>query len=252
MPRTRHHPKGEPLGVRRIDPTSGVPRSVQATRNLREAIESGAVGPALPNQHELAAQMGTSLATIRRAIEALQAEHRVVAVPAVGTFVRTGPVGRDRAPKVLLATQDLGLLTSSGSWRSVLMGAEDADGPVQAGELAGKRCWHWQWGLLSADLEALAVVEAWAVRSFARGAEGAVGPGEVLKRARIDRLEGVARAAAARPEERRVLGLGQGDGVMVMTVSGFGPDGGQVLYAEWALGPSVGVSLSFPREGESA
>ena len=247
MPRARQSLPTDAAGkLRPIDPASAVPRSVQAMRNLLSAISSGEVGPMLPNQHEMAAQMGTSLSTVRQAIEMLRAEGRLVAVPSVGTFIRQAPTDRDRAPVALRRGNDLAQL-SAPEVRSMLLSSEESEAPQRAGTLAGQKCWHWQWRLAGPELEPCALVDAWAMRSFSEGAGRAGSPFDLLaaSRGRLGRLEEVARAAAPLPVERRVLSLEGGAGVMLVTSTGYGPGGEQVLHMEWAMAPNMGLSSSL-------
>lgn len=239
----------EPGIIRQVDPTSSVPRSVQAMRNLLAAISSGAIGPMLPNQHDLAGQMGTSLATIRQAIEMLKAEGRLATVPSVGTFVREEKTEHDRRPVALLQVTDMAALADSGT-RSRLVGAEEVEAPGRAGDLADQECWHWEWRLLGDELEPCAVVNAWAERSFARGAERAGSPLDLLLASRdaLRRMEVTARAAIATPTERRGLLLDTSESVMFVTSVGYGPDGARVLYMEWVMSANMALStiLSWP------
>ena len=250
MPRTRQPLPTDAAGkLPPIDPASSVPRSVQAMRNLLSAISSGEVGPMLPNQHEIAAQMGTSLSTVRQAIEMLRAEGRLVAVPSVGTFVRQAPTERDTTPVSTRPADDLAQLAVPEA-RSTLLGSEESEAPSRAGALAGQPCHHWQWRLVGPELEPCALVDAWATKSFAEGAARAGSPFDLIaaSRGRLVRLDEVARAAAPSPIDKRVLSLEGGAGVMLVTSTGYGPDGEQVLHMEWAMGPNMGLksSLGWP------
>ena len=247
MPRRRQPPPTDAAGkLPPIDPASSVPRSVQAMRNLLSAISSGEVGPMLPNQHEIAAQMGTSLSTVRQAIEMLRAEGRLVAVPSVGTFVRQAPTERDTTPVSTRPADDLAQLAVPEA-RSTLLGSEEAEAPARAGALAGKACRHWQWRLVGPELEPCALVDAWATKSFAEGAARAGSPFDLIaaSRGRLVRLDEVARAAPPSPIDKRVLSLEGGAGVMLVTSTGYGPDGEQVLHMEWAMGPNMGLKFSL-------
>jgi len=215
-------------------------------RNLLSAISSGDIGPMLPNQHEIAAQMGTSLSTVRQAIEMLRAEGRLVAVPSVGTFVKQVQTDRDTVPVSSRHGSDLAQL-SVPDVRSTLLVSEEFEAPQRAGALAGQMCRHWQWRLVGPELEPCALGDAWATRTFSEGAGRAGSPFDLLavSRERLEHLEEVARAVAPLPAERRVLSLEGGAGVMLVTSTGYGPGGEQVLYMDWAMGPNMGLSLSL-------
>lgn len=68
---------------------AGQPLYRAAKRALLQAIESGSVAPgrALPNEGELAASLGVSIGTLRRAVDELVAEHILVRQQGRGTFV---------------------------------------------------------------------------------------------------------------------------------------------------------------------
>lgn len=61
----------------------------QAKRALLQAIEAGgwALGAALPSETQLAASLGVSIGTVRRAVDELVAEHILVRQQGRGTFV---------------------------------------------------------------------------------------------------------------------------------------------------------------------
>ena len=75
-----------------IDPHSADHPYVQLADQLRDGIRRGEIGPLVPSLHELCAQTGLSLNTVRRAVQMLAAEGLVYGVPGRGTFVR-GPAG---------------------------------------------------------------------------------------------------------------------------------------------------------------
>ena len=72
------------------------PRFRAAKRSLLDAIEAGrfAPGAALPSETRLAADLGVSIGTLRRAVDELVAEHIVVRRQGLGTFVATHDAGR--------------------------------------------------------------------------------------------------------------------------------------------------------------
>jgi DNA-binding GntR family transcriptional regulator len=246
MPRGKRDTPEAKTKLRPIDPTSGVPRSVQAMRSLLTAISSGELGPMLPNQHEIASQLGTSLSTVRQAIDMLRAEGRVIAVPSVGTFVRQVETDRDVPPVSVRPGTSLTALAVP-SVRSTLMASEQREAPKRAGALAGQTCQYWQWRLVGPELEPSALVEAWATKRFAEGASRANSPFDLLaaSRGRLQRLDEMARTVAPLPTERRLLSLESSTGVMLVTSAGYGSRGEQVLYMEWVMGPNMGLTLSL-------
>ncbi|HKX39691.1 MAG TPA: GntR family transcriptional regulator [Burkholderiaceae bacterium] len=70
---------------------AGMPLYRAVKRSLLRAIESGAFPPGetLPSESEIAAQMGISIGTLRRAVDELAAEHILVRRQGRGTFVAT-------------------------------------------------------------------------------------------------------------------------------------------------------------------
>lgn len=71
--------------------TAGMPLYRVVKRSLLNAIESGTCPPgdALPSETEIAAAMGVSIGTLRRAVDELAAEHILVRRQGRGTFVAT-------------------------------------------------------------------------------------------------------------------------------------------------------------------
>src|SRR4051794_16150810 len=63
-----------------LDPASSQPLYLQLQRALREAIETQVLGPddALPSERQLAAELGVSRITVRKAIDGLAAEGLLV------------------------------------------------------------------------------------------------------------------------------------------------------------------------------
>ena len=74
-----------------LDPGSPQPLYRQLQRALREAIEGGALGPddALPSERQLAADLGISRITVRKAIDGLTDEGLLVRRQGSGNFVGT-------------------------------------------------------------------------------------------------------------------------------------------------------------------
>jgi GntR family transcriptional regulator len=70
---------------------NGMPLYRAVRRALVQAVESGALAPgdALPSETELAAALGVSIGTLRRAVDDLVAEHILVRRQGRGTFVAT-------------------------------------------------------------------------------------------------------------------------------------------------------------------
>ena len=76
-----------------LDPEGGPPLYVQLQRALREAIDAQRlrVDEALPSERQLAAELGISRMTVRKALDALAAEGRLVSRPGAGNFVASPP-----------------------------------------------------------------------------------------------------------------------------------------------------------------
>lgn len=74
-----------------LDPDSSQPLYQQLQRALREAIERGALGPddALPSERQLAAELGISRITVRKAIDGLAEEGLLIRRQGSGNFVGT-------------------------------------------------------------------------------------------------------------------------------------------------------------------
>ena len=75
---------------------AGMPLYRVVKRSLLSAIESGgcAPGETLPSESEIAAAMGVSIGTLRRAVDELAAEHILVRRQGRGTFVATHSTDR--------------------------------------------------------------------------------------------------------------------------------------------------------------
>ncbi|MFY9514645.1 MAG: GntR family transcriptional regulator [Rubrivivax sp.] len=77
--------------LRGLDPSSAQPLYQQLQRALREAIETQVLGPddALPSERQLAADLGISRITVRKAIDGLAEEGLLVRRQGSGNFVGT-------------------------------------------------------------------------------------------------------------------------------------------------------------------
>lgn len=77
--------------LKTLDPGSSQPLYGQLQRALRQAIERGALGPddALPSERQLAAALGVSRITVRKAIGGLADEGLLVRRQGAGNFVGT-------------------------------------------------------------------------------------------------------------------------------------------------------------------
>jgi GntR family transcriptional regulator len=75
--------------LKSLDPESAQPLYQQLQRALREAITHGAIGPddALPSERQLAADLGISRITVRKAMDALAEEGLLVRRQGSGNFV---------------------------------------------------------------------------------------------------------------------------------------------------------------------
>jgi GntR family transcriptional regulator len=75
----------------RLDPNSSQPLYQQLQRALREAIDKRVLGPddALPSERQLAADLGISRITVRKAIDGLISEGLLVSRQGAGNFVAT-------------------------------------------------------------------------------------------------------------------------------------------------------------------
>ena len=75
--------------LKSLDPAGALPLYQQLQRALREAIEQGALGPddALPSERQLAAELGISRITVRKAIDGLADEGLLVRRQGSGNFV---------------------------------------------------------------------------------------------------------------------------------------------------------------------
>ena len=75
--------------LRTLDPQSAQPLYQQLQRALREAIETQVLGPedALPSERQLAAELGISRITVRKAIDGLAEEGLLVRRQGSGNFV---------------------------------------------------------------------------------------------------------------------------------------------------------------------
>jgi GntR family transcriptional regulator len=80
-----------PLGLKldALDPDSSQPLYQQLQRALREAIEKQVLGPddALPSERQLAADLGVSRITVRKAIDGLAEEGLLIRRQGAGNFV---------------------------------------------------------------------------------------------------------------------------------------------------------------------
>ena len=71
---------------------------IQVRDHLAQQIARGALKPGmlLPNELELADQLGVSLGTLRKGLEALEKERLITRRHGRGTFVRDHAVGKER------------------------------------------------------------------------------------------------------------------------------------------------------------
>src|SRR5436190_20434366 len=76
-------------GVRALDPSGSGPLYRQVKRELLRVIESGQYGPGdtLPTEALLAAGLGVSIGTLRKAVDELVHEHLLVRRQGKGTYV---------------------------------------------------------------------------------------------------------------------------------------------------------------------
>ncbi len=75
--------------LRTLDPNNSLPLYQQLQRALREVIEKRILGPddALPSERQLAAELGVSRITVRKAIDGLASEGLLVSRQGSGNFV---------------------------------------------------------------------------------------------------------------------------------------------------------------------
>jgi GntR family transcriptional regulator len=75
--------------LQQLDPNSSQPLYQQLQRALRDAIEKRVLGPedALPSERQLAAELGVSRITVRKAIDGLVSEGLLVSRQGSGNFV---------------------------------------------------------------------------------------------------------------------------------------------------------------------
>ena len=70
-----------------VDPNQPEPLALQAEKIIRAAITSGELTGKLPNEDELARQLGVSRGTVRSALRVLRSEGLLTSWPRRGTFV---------------------------------------------------------------------------------------------------------------------------------------------------------------------
>jgi GntR family transcriptional regulator len=72
-----------------LDPRAGQPLYLQLQRALRQAIAAGRIGPddALPSERLLAAGLGISRITVRKALDALSAQGLLISRHGAGNFI---------------------------------------------------------------------------------------------------------------------------------------------------------------------
>lgn len=101
----------------RLDATSPVPLYYQVSELLRDWIAEASPGTQLPTEHELVARLGVSRATVRKAVERLEADGLVQRRRGAGTFV-----SRARQTRAIRLTSSLIDLYESGRsvWTRVL------------------------------------------------------------------------------------------------------------------------------------
>src|SRR3712207_6784290 len=103
---------------------SAVPRHIQLTTLFRNRIEQGAwkAGRQIPTVDELAAECGVARATIRQALDQIEAGGLIERFRAKGTFVREAPRGERLWCEV------------ETDWRGLLRSREDAEIEILADE----------------------------------------------------------------------------------------------------------------------
>ena len=95
-----------------IQSKSGIPIYEQITKQMRDAITAGELkaGEPLPSIRSLAADLGISVITTKRAYEDLEKEGMVYSVPGKGFFVDSPDLG------FLAEKQTLGLEEALAKW----------------------------------------------------------------------------------------------------------------------------------------
>jgi DNA-binding GntR family transcriptional regulator len=73
------------------DPDVPRPQYQRVSDDLREQIDAGTLGPGaqIPTEKELTKQYGVSRETVRRGLDVLRAEGRIIGRPPIGVFVRS-------------------------------------------------------------------------------------------------------------------------------------------------------------------
>lgn len=120
--------------ARQLDRDSPVPLWFQIAELLRQAIETGEIGPGerLENEVEMSEHLGVSRPTVRQAIQALAHKELLVRRRGVGTIVAARRIKR---PVALTSLHDDLLASGREPSTEVLSVAECAAQPEVAGEL---------------------------------------------------------------------------------------------------------------------
>ena len=109
---------------------TGVSRYYQLYALLSNALNDGTIGPgsALPSEPELASRHRLSRTTVRRALERLEHENRIVRLRGSGTFARQAPLARRLCLNLHTFYEDLPTIASKTSVSVLRFEPEDSPG----------------------------------------------------------------------------------------------------------------------------
>jgi GntR family transcriptional regulator, N-acetylglucosamine utilization regulator len=212
-----------------IDPDSGQPLYLQLQRALREAIERGALGPhdALPSERQLAAELGVSRITVRKAIDGLADEGLLVRRQGAGNFV--GVRIEKNVATLTSFSEDMrsrGRVPSS-RWLKRAAGQVTPDEAMRMGLSLGSKVYRFH-RLRYADGEPMAL-EQCVIAGFALPIETAVGASlyDALERSghRPQRALHRLRAILLDDEQAHLLGAQPGDAGLLVERVGYLRDG---------------------------
>ncbi|MFT7723929.1 MAG: GntR family transcriptional regulator [Roseateles sp.] len=215
----------------KLDPSGSLPLYVQLERALRQAIGAGVLGPddSLPPERELAARLGVSRITVRKALDALATDGLLISRRGAGNFVAPAPHVEKQFGKLSSFSEDMrarGLVPSS-EWLRRSEGVVSADEALKLGLSPGSTVYRFH-RLRRADGRPMAIETATVVGS-ALPALDAVGDSlyqalEALGRRPVRALQRLT-ATLLDEEQARLLAVAPGSAGLLVERVGFGRDG---------------------------
>jgi len=215
----------------KLDSSGSLPLYVQLERALRHAISGGILGPddSLPPERELAADLGISRITVRKALDALATDGLLISRRGAGNFVAPAPHIEKQFGKLSSFSEDMRArgLEPSSEWLRRTEGIVSPDEALKLGLSPGSAVYRFH-RLRRADGRPM-VIETATVVGSALPALDVVGDSlyqalEALGRRPVRALHRLT-ATLLDEEQARLLGAEPDSAGLLVERVGFGRDG---------------------------